>query len=181
MHVKPCSDHKSNISSHLIWSDLTSSRSDWSQRLSSDETRLDHTSWDEKRWCQNCDLNRSSVQRVAPDREGAADKQCQREGKLWSQHVITNCEEGKGKPSRLFPKTGYPEPALQQKTEERERDKESPMRSANWPPAVGHSGEPECSAWSEPDSPSSLLRSTDKQTSAGSAQHCHAHTQQCHH
>jgi len=39
--------------------------------------------------------------------------------------VITNREEGKGKPPRLFPKTGYPlgysEPALQQKTEERER------------------------------------------------------------
>jgi len=63
--------------------------------------------------------------RVAPDREGAADKQCQREGKLWSQYVITNREEGKGKLHRLFPKTGYPlgypEPALQQKTEERER------------------------------------------------------------
>ena len=39
--------------------------------------------------------------------------------------MITNCEEGKGKTPRLFPKTGYPlgypEPALQQKTEERER------------------------------------------------------------
>ena len=46
--------------------------------------------------------------RVAPDREGAADKQCQGEGKLWSQYVITNREEGKGKPPRLFPKTGYP-------------------------------------------------------------------------
>jgi len=38
--------------------------------------------------------------------------------------VITNHEEGKGKPPRLFPKTGYPlgypEPALQQKTEERD-------------------------------------------------------------
>jgi len=38
--------------------------------------------------------------------------------------VITNREEGKGKPPQLFPKTGYPlgypEPALQQKTEERE-------------------------------------------------------------
>ena len=59
--------------------------------------------------------------RVAPDREGAADKQCLREGK----YVITNREEGKGKPPRLFPKTGYslgyPEPALRQKTEERER------------------------------------------------------------
>jgi len=32
--------------------------------------------------------------RVAPDREGAADKQCQGEGKLWSQYVITNREEG---------------------------------------------------------------------------------------
>ena len=64
--------------------------------------------------------------RAAPDREGAADKQCQGEGKLWSQYVITNREEGKGKPPRLFPKTGYPlwypEPALQQKTEERERE-----------------------------------------------------------
>jgi len=63
--------------------------------------------------------------RVAPDREGAADKQCQGEGKRWSQYVITNREKGKGKPPRLFPKTGYPlgylEPALQQKTEERER------------------------------------------------------------
>jgi len=42
--------------------------------------------------------------------------------------VITNFEEGKGKPPRLFPKTGYPlgypEPALQQKTEERERERE---------------------------------------------------------
>jgi len=42
--------------------------------------------------------------------------------------VITNHEEGKGKPPWLFPKTGYPlgypEPALQQKTEERERDLE---------------------------------------------------------
>ena len=38
--------------------------------------------------------------------------------------MITNREEGKGKPPRLFPKTGYPlgypEPALQQKTEERD-------------------------------------------------------------
>ena len=54
--------------------------------------------------------------RVAPDREGAADKQCQGEGKLWSQYVITNRDESKGKPPRLFPKTeyqlGYPEPAL---------------------------------------------------------------------
>jgi len=55
--------------------------------------------------------------RVALDREGAADKQCQGEG---NSDVITNREEGKGKPPRLFPKTGYPEPALQQKTEERE-------------------------------------------------------------
>ena len=41
--------------------------------------------------------------------------------------MITNCEEGKGKPPQLFPKTGYtlgyPEPALQQKTDERERKK----------------------------------------------------------
>ena len=40
--------------------------------------------------------------------------------------MITNREEGKGKPPRSFTKTGYPlgypEPALQQKTEERERD-----------------------------------------------------------
>jgi len=40
--------------------------------------------------------------------------------------VITNREEGKGKPPQLFLKTGYPlgypEPALQQKTEEREGD-----------------------------------------------------------
>jgi len=40
--------------------------------------------------------------------------------------VITNHKEGNGKPPRLFPKTGYPlgypEPALQQKTEERERE-----------------------------------------------------------
>jgi len=59
--------------------------------------------------------------RVALDREGAADKQCQGEGKLSSQYVITNHEEGKGKPPRLFRSTGYPlgypEPALQQKTE----------------------------------------------------------------
>ena len=62
-------------------------------------------------------------QRVAPDKESATDKQCQREGKLWSQYVIKNREEGKEKPPRLFPKTGYPlgypEPALQQKIEER--------------------------------------------------------------
>jgi len=45
--------------------------------------------------------------RVAPDREGGVDKQCQGEGKLWSQYVITNRDEGKGKPPRLFPKTGY--------------------------------------------------------------------------
>jgi len=42
-----------------------------------------------------------------------------------TQYVITNHEEGKGKPPQLFTKTGYPlgypEPALQQKTEERER------------------------------------------------------------
>jgi len=41
-------------------------------------------------------------------------------------HLIINCEEGKGKPPRLFPKTGYllgyPEPALQQKNEERGRE-----------------------------------------------------------
>jgi len=41
--------------------------------------------------------------------------------------VITNREEGKGKPPRLFPKIGYPlgypEPALQQKTEKRKRDR----------------------------------------------------------
>ena len=64
--------------------------------------------------------------RVAPDREGATVKQCQGEGKLWSQYVITECEEGKGKPPQLFSKTGYPlgypEPALLQKTEERDRD-----------------------------------------------------------
>ena len=64
--------------------------------------------------------------RVAPDKEGAADKLCQGEGKLLSQYVITNREEGKGKPPWLFPKAGYPlgypEPALQQKTEERERE-----------------------------------------------------------
>jgi len=61
--------------------------------------------------------------RVAPDRKDATDKQCQGEGKLWSQYAITNHEEGKGKPPRLFLKTryplGYPEPALQQKTEEK--------------------------------------------------------------
>jgi len=45
--------------------------------------------------------------RVALDREGAADKQCQGEGKLWSQYVITNREEDKRKPPRLFSKTGY--------------------------------------------------------------------------
>jgi len=54
--------------------------------------------------------------RVAPDKEGAVDKQCLGEGKLRSQSLITNCEEGKGKPPQLFPKTGYllgyPEPAL---------------------------------------------------------------------
>jgi len=42
--------------------------------------------------------------------------------------VITNHEESKGKPPRLFSKTGYPsgypEPALQQKTEEREKRRE---------------------------------------------------------
>ena len=71
--------------------------------------------------------------RVAPDREGAADKQCQGEGKLWSQYVITNREEGKGKPPRLFPKTGYPlrypEPALRQKTGEREQGLEGRVAS----------------------------------------------------
>jgi len=71
--------------------------------------------------------------RVAPNREGAAHKQCQGEGKLWSQYVITNCEEGKGKPPRLFPKTGYPlgysEPALQQKNEERDVWNKVPERS----------------------------------------------------
>ena len=40
--------------------------------------------------------------------------------------MITNHKEGKEKPPRLFPETGYPlgypEPALQQKTEERERE-----------------------------------------------------------
>jgi len=36
--------------------------------------------------------------RVAPDREGATDKQCQGEGKLWLQYMITNHEDGKGKP-----------------------------------------------------------------------------------
>jgi len=41
--------------------------------------------------------------RVAPDKKGADDKQCLGEGTL-----ITNREEGKGKPLRLFPKTGYP-------------------------------------------------------------------------
>jgi len=54
--------------------------------------------------------------RVAPDKEGAVDKQCPGEGKLRSQSLITNPEEGKGKSPRLFPKTGYPlvypEPAL---------------------------------------------------------------------
>jgi len=44
--------------------------------------------------------------RVAPNKEGAAHKQCLGEGKLRSQYVITNREEGKGKPPRLFPKTG---------------------------------------------------------------------------
>jgi len=65
--------------------------------------------------------------RVAPDSEGAADKQCQGEGKLLSQYVITNRKEDKGKPPWLFPKTRYPlgylEPALQQETEERERER----------------------------------------------------------
>jgi len=46
--------------------------------------------------------------RVAPDKEGAMDKQCLGEGKLRSQSLITNREESKGKPPRLFPKTGYP-------------------------------------------------------------------------
>ena len=80
--------------------------------------------------------------RVALDK-GAADKQCLGEKTpipnrgRWSplslcRHIhlgegilITNREEGKGKPPRLFPKIGYPckgypEPALQQKTGERE-------------------------------------------------------------
>ena len=43
--------------------------------------------------------------------------------------MTTNREEGKGEPPRLFPKTGYslgyPEPALQQKTEERERERDT--------------------------------------------------------
>ena len=46
--------------------------------------------------------------------------------------MITNRDEGKGKPPRLFPKTGYlsgyPEPALQQKTEERERERDEICR-----------------------------------------------------
>ena len=71
--------------------------------------------------------------RVAPDREGAMDKQCHGEGKLLSQYVITNREEGKGKPPRLFSKTGYPlgypEPALQQKTEDRERERQRDAHS----------------------------------------------------
>jgi len=61
--------------------------------------------------------------KVAPDKEGAGDKQCVGEGKLLFQTgaggarlafylgqetLITNREEGKGKPPRLFPKTGYP-------------------------------------------------------------------------
>jgi len=69
--------------------------------------------------------------RVAPDREGAGDKQCQGEGKLGSQYVVTNHEDGKGKPPQLFPNTGYPlgypEPALQQKTEERESSANSSL------------------------------------------------------
>ena len=73
--------------------------------------------------------------RVAPDSKGAAYKQCQGEGKLLSQYVITNHEEGKGKPPRLFPKTeyplGYPEPALQQKTGETERMGVSPFWERN--------------------------------------------------
>jgi len=64
--------------------------------------------------------------KVAPDREGTVDKQCQGEGKLRSQSLIINRKEGKGQPPRLFPTTeyplGYPEPALQQKIEERQRD-----------------------------------------------------------
>ena len=71
--------------------------------------------------------------RVAPDREGAADKQCQGEGKLWSQYVITNSEEGKGKPPRLFPRTGYPlgypEHALSRRLE---REREIVSISKNW-------------------------------------------------
>jgi len=64
--------------------------------------------------------------RVAPDREGAADKPCQGEGKLLSQYVITNHEEGKGKPPLLFPKTGYPlgypEPALSRRLKREKRE-----------------------------------------------------------
>jgi len=42
--------------------------------------------------------------RVAPDRESAADKQCQGEGKLLSQYVIKNREEGKGNHLGYFPR-----------------------------------------------------------------------------
>ena len=67
--------------------------------------------------------------RVAPDREGATDKQCPiGEGKLWSQYVITNREEGNGKPPRLFPKTGYPlgyiQNLLYSRRLKRQRDRE---------------------------------------------------------
>jgi len=84
--------------------------------------------WEIGRWrppaCPDRGTPSRVDKRVAPDREGATDKQCQGEGKLLSQYVITNHKEGKGKPPWLFPKTGYPlgypEPALQQKTEEGE-------------------------------------------------------------
>ena len=60
--------------------------------------------------------------RVAPG--GCRGQTVPRRRNTPAQYVITNCEEGKGRPPRLFFKTGYPlghpEPALQQKTEERE-------------------------------------------------------------
>ena len=132
-------NEQSHHSSHLIWA--------WHSRFSSVHMWCEHAFiYEVICWCllmweigrrlghygdhphpQVADRGTPSRvdKRVAPDREDAADKQCQGEGKLWSQYVITNREEGKGKPHRLFPKTvyplGYPEPALQQKTEERER------------------------------------------------------------
>jgi len=43
--------------------------------------------------------------RVAPDKEGAVDKQCLGERR---KTLITNCEKGKRKPPQQFPETGYP-------------------------------------------------------------------------
>ena len=65
---------------------------------------------------------------IAPDRE-VLQTNSAKEKENSDHNVITNREEGKGKPRRLFPKTGYPlgypEPALSRRLKrERERERE---------------------------------------------------------